>query len=164
MRTFSFPGAGRIDRGSRGLARGRMVVPHALLSLVATLVVDISAADDPSTVVLANGVVMPRVLLGMGPWCNDPVRCPAPAKPCHDCYNDTSAAADIKLALANGFAGIDTALGYVSPRLGPLFHLAPLDTETQTESESTLPLPLPRYPAGEPERGWRRSTCRVAAL
>jgi hypothetical protein len=41
------------------------------------------------------------------------VRCPAPGKPCHDCYNDTSAAADIKLALANGFAGIDTALGYV---------------------------------------------------
>eukprot|EP01043_Picozoa_sp_COSAG02_P033279 COSAG02_NODE_2263_length_9312_cov_3.608054_7_plen_76_part_00 len=41
------------------------------------------------------------------------MRCPAPAKPCHDCYNDTSAAADIKLALANGFAGVDTALGYV---------------------------------------------------
>ena len=72
------------------------------------------APADPRFAVLANGVRMPRVLLGMGPWCNDPIRCPAPAKPCHDCYNDSSAAADIALAFSKGFAGIDTALGYGS--------------------------------------------------
>ena len=75
-----------------------------------------STGADPSVAVLSNGVIMPRVLLGMGPWCNDPVRCPAPAKPCHDCYNDTSAAADIKLALESGFRGIDTAIGCALPQ------------------------------------------------
>jgi hypothetical protein len=32
----------------------------------------------------------------------------APQKPCKDCYNDTAAAADIAMALANGFRGVDT--------------------------------------------------------
>ena len=73
-----------------------------------------ASADDPSFAVLSNGVRMPRVLLGMGLWCNDPVRCPAPATPCHDCYTNTTAASDISLALANGFSGIDTAIGYGS--------------------------------------------------
>ena len=31
---------------------------------------------------------------------NDPARCPYPAKPCHDCYNDTAAAADLQLAIS----------------------------------------------------------------
>ena len=32
---------------------------------------------------------MPRVVLGMGPWCNG-----------HDCYNDSVAAADVELAFS----------------------------------------------------------------
>ena len=109
--------ADRTPQGSRqrpppGL-EGATQITMVQCALLGIALAGVVAADDPSTVVLSNGVVMPRVLLGMGPWCNDPVRCPAPAKPCHDCYNDTSAAADIKLALANGFAGVDTALGYV---------------------------------------------------
>jgi diketogulonate reductase-like aldo/keto reductase len=47
-------------------------------------------------VTLANGVEMPRVLLGMGPWCNG-----------HDCYNDTAATADVRLAFSVGFNGVD---------------------------------------------------------
>jgi hypothetical protein len=90
----------------------------AALVIVAAAATDATASTgaDPSVAVLSNGVMMPRVLLGMGPWCNDPVRCPAPAKPCHDCYNDTSAAADIKLALESGFRGIDTAIGCALPQ------------------------------------------------
>jgi len=52
-------------------------------------------------VLLRNGVAMPRVVLGMGPWCNG-----------HDCYNDSAAAADVRLAFSVGFTGVDEALGY----------------------------------------------------
>lgn len=75
-----------------------------------------NAEQQQPSVTLSNGVVMPRVLLGMGLWCNDAKRCPAPQKPCKDCYNDTAAAADIAMALANGFRGVDTALGYGNQR------------------------------------------------
>ena len=78
----------------------------------ATLILPPPPLPSDRAVTLANGIAMPRVLLGMGPWCNDPVRCPAPHPPCRDCYNDTAATADLLLALRAGFAGVDTALGY----------------------------------------------------
>ena len=92
-----------------------MLALAALAVLPRALCVERSAPplqqqQQQPTVTLSNGVHMPRVLLGMGLWCNTPA-CPPPAKPCHDCYNDSSAAVDIALALANGFRGIDTALG-----------------------------------------------------
>ena len=60
---------------------------------------------------LSNGFELPLVGLGMGPWCNTP-KCPAPAKPCADCYDNASAAADVILAASVGITLIDTALGY----------------------------------------------------
>jgi|EP01043_Picozoa_sp_COSAG02_P046327 hypothetical protein len=51
------------------------MVPHALLSVAFCAVSAAAAGDEQSpTVVLANGVVMPRVLLGMGPWCTHTYR------------------------------------------------------------------------------------------
>jgi hypothetical protein len=97
----------------------KMFIAMAVLPFICRSAAAAPAAPPPpsqqSTVTLSNGVVMPRILLGMGLWCNTE-RCPAPAKPCADCYNDGEAAADIALALANGFHGIDTALGYGNQR------------------------------------------------
>jgi hypothetical protein len=63
-------------------------------------------------VILRNNVSMPRILMGMGLWCNDDVRCPIPARPCRPCYNDSVADRVLSLGLENGFAGVDTAKGY----------------------------------------------------
>eukprot|EP00041_Stephanoeca_diplocostata_P008766 m.130316 g.130316 ORF g.130316 m.130316 type:complete len:333 (-) comp17466_c0_seq22:137-1135(-) len=63
------------------------------------------------TVQLSNGVDMPLIALGMGPWCHTP-KCPPPQGPCGDCYNNTEATADVLLAFKQGFAAVDTALGY----------------------------------------------------
>ena len=56
---------------------------------------------DGKTIQLRNGVQIPTVSLGMGLWCNTP-HCPAPAKPCADCYNDSAAMADVLLAAGQG--------------------------------------------------------------
>ena len=72
-----------------------------MLRLAAAATVAAAVSADPTHAVLSNGVRMPKVLLGMGLWCNDPIKCPPPAGPCHDCYNDTTAAADIKLAASS---------------------------------------------------------------
>eukprot|EP00038_Savillea_parva_P010177 m.188432 g.188432 ORF g.188432 m.188432 type:complete len:340 (+) comp17413_c0_seq1:35-1054(+) len=69
--------------------------PHPTVSSPSTV------TPTVPTVTLRNGVTMPRVVLGMGPWCNG-----------HDCYNDTAAASDVRTAFALGFNGIDEALGY----------------------------------------------------
>ena len=69
--------------------RGTHPLALAACVLVACSPASASLARVP-TVALSNGVQMPAVALGMGPWCNN-ARCPAPAKPCGDCYNDTGA-------------------------------------------------------------------------
>ena len=63
------------------------------------------------TAKLSNGFELPVIGLGMGPWCNA-AKCPAPANPCADCYDNASAAADVILAASVGITFIDTALGY----------------------------------------------------
>ena len=81
-----------------------------LLSLALGLVIT-SGATPPSTT-LANNVTMPQVLLGMGLWCNDNVRCPLPKPPCRPCYNNSLGEQVLTLALSTGFSGVDTARGY----------------------------------------------------
>eukprot|EP00035_Acanthoeca_spectabilis_P012837 m.233189 g.233189 ORF g.233189 m.233189 type:complete len:329 (-) comp15729_c0_seq3:122-1108(-) len=73
----------------------------ATVALLAFFSQTVSGVPTVPTVRLSNGVEMPRVVLGMGPWCNG-----------HDCYNDSVAEADVRLAFSLGFTGIDEAFGY----------------------------------------------------
>ena len=55
------------------MSHGALIGLACLLGNAADAVSAVLAPDGQlSTVVLANGVVMPRVLLGMGPWCTYP--------------------------------------------------------------------------------------------
>eukprot|EP01050_Picozoa_sp_SAG11_P009332 SAG11_NODE_868_length_6814_cov_13.161430_5_plen_104_part_00 len=76
-----------------------------LWSVGASCFSGIVAAVIPA-VMLNNGVEMPQLLLGMGPWCK------RPDGSMGDCYNASAAKADVLMAFSLGIFGIDTAKGY----------------------------------------------------
>jgi hypothetical protein len=65
-----------------------------VVTLQVNLGVSDAGANTVPTVTLSNGVKMPVVLLGMGPWCHG-----------KDCYNDTQAEQDVNLAISLGYSG-----------------------------------------------------------
>lgn len=84
--------------------------PHPMRSLVSMIVTILSMSipvTSTPTLQLRNGVNLPIVSVGLGLWCNTP-KCPYPAAPCADCYNNSAAMADVLMAAGQGFVGVDT--------------------------------------------------------
>jgi len=61
------------------------------------------------TISLANGVEMPMLIVGMGPWCSSGHKLRD-----HPCYNDSLAASNARLARKVGIRAVDTAFAYAN--------------------------------------------------
>ena len=80
---------------------------RSLVSMIVTILSMSIPVTSTPTLQLRNGVNLPIVSIGLGLWCNTP-KCPYPAAPCADCYNNSAAMADVLMAAGQGFVGVDT--------------------------------------------------------